>query len=800
MPRVDSSPAIRLRGLTKRFDSVAVLAGVDLDVRAGEIFGYVGRNGAGKTTTIRILCGMTDDFDGEATVCGYDVRTEALAVKRRVGFVPETAALWDELTAMEFLRFVGTLHALGDEVSEARARTLLDCFGLGGEADARLGTFSKGMRQKVLLSAALVHDPDVLLLDEPLSGLDAHAVVVVKEVLVQLARAGKAIFYSSHVLDVVERVCDRIALLDAGRIVALGTFEDTAGALAGRLARADRHGPHQSRRARRDRGAHRRRRAPGRPVVSAAADPRQIRALLAVKRALDARRQHGWVQGSKRITPYRWSLIVHAAMGLWLAALPGLLPSAFTAVTLGLTVVMAMLAFDLVADYSGLLLDATETSVLGARPVAPRTLLVARLLHVASYLGAYTAALALPTCVAGAWRWGVPFLPAYVVALGGTLTLVLAGVTLVYLGLMRRVSAERLRDATLWAQLAMTALTVAGYAVASFVDFRSGAGIEGRPWLALYPPAWMAALPALAAGAARRPLAPLAAMGLAAPIGLAFLAVRLGAGFRADLPPTGAPPRPPPTRPRRVWLARLGRRAAAPPAVWATIDLVWTLTARDRGFKTRTYPVLIAVVLFVAVVGVLARVGVWQPQLGGVARTDLHLFLLYYVVVVLPAPLLMVGYGDRPEAAWVFRSLPIAMPGAVLVATLAVLVTRFVAPVFGATALLVLGLWGPRVIADVTLAFAAAVLVAGRMTLVAGRRLPFAAPPPGGQSGTTAGAVARGMLLVGLLAAIHWLLRRPGLPLPQPWPVLAAIPVVLALAVRAVRAAAATGWDAIPQP
>lgn len=221
-----AAPTIHLRGLAKRFGATAALAGIDLDVRAGEIFGYVGRNGAGKTTTIRVVCGMIPDFDGDVTVCGHDVRTEALAVKRRVGYVPETAALWDELTAMEFLRVVGTLHGLDDAIRDARARTLLDCFGLATEADDRLGTFSKGMRQKVLLGAALLHDPDVLVLDEPLSGLDAHAVVVVKEVLTALARAGKTIFYSSHVLDVVERVCDRIALVDAGRIVALGTFEE----------------------------------------------------------------------------------------------------------------------------------------------------------------------------------------------------------------------------------------------------------------------------------------------------------------------------------------------------------------------------------------------------------------------------------------------------------------------------------------------------------------------------------------------------------------------------------------------
>ena len=220
------APSIRIRGLIKRYGTTVALGGLDLEVYPGEILGYVGRNGAGKTTTIRIVCGMLDDFEGEVSVCGHDVAADPLAVKRLVGYVPETAALYDELTAMEFLRFVGTLHDLMPADLEVRARTLLDCVGLTAEADSRVGTFSKGMRQKVLLSAAMLHDPQVLVLDEPLSGLDAHAVVVVKEVLTQLAKAGRTIFYSSHVLDVVERVCDRIALIDAGTIVASGTFDD----------------------------------------------------------------------------------------------------------------------------------------------------------------------------------------------------------------------------------------------------------------------------------------------------------------------------------------------------------------------------------------------------------------------------------------------------------------------------------------------------------------------------------------------------------------------------------------------
>jgi ABC-2 type transport system ATP-binding protein len=226
-------PTIHIRGLTKAFAGTPVLRGLDLDVHAGEILGFIGPNGAGKTTTLRIVCGMLDDFGGEVVVCGHDVATDPVAVKRRIGYVPEVAALYDELTAMEFLRFTGALHGLADADLETRARSLLACFGLETDAEARMSSFSKGMRQKVLLTSALLHDPDVLVLDEPLSGLDAATVMVVKAVLMRLAGNGKSVFYSSHVMDVVERVCDRIVLITDGAIAATGTFDELQAASRG---------------------------------------------------------------------------------------------------------------------------------------------------------------------------------------------------------------------------------------------------------------------------------------------------------------------------------------------------------------------------------------------------------------------------------------------------------------------------------------------------------------------------------------------------------------------------------------
>jgi len=197
-----SAPAIELRGVAKSYRDKVALAGVDLAVEPGTVQGYIGANGAGKSTTVKILMGLLAPFEGEARVAGLDPRKDPVGVKRKVGYVPENALLFESMTVAELLLLVGRLRGLS--------------------------TLSKGMRQKVLLTSALMHDPEVLFLDEPLSGLDASATILVKELLRRLAARGRTVFYCSHVLDVVERVCDRIAIVDQGRIVAAGTLEELA--------------------------------------------------------------------------------------------------------------------------------------------------------------------------------------------------------------------------------------------------------------------------------------------------------------------------------------------------------------------------------------------------------------------------------------------------------------------------------------------------------------------------------------------------------------------------------------------
>ncbi len=219
-------PSIRLVGLKKAYGLTTVLDGIDLEVRPGQVVGYIGPNGAGKSTTIKILMGLLDDFHGTVEVGGLDVRTETLVVKSLVGYVPESAQLYEVLSMREHLLLVSRLQGLDDELGMARAETLMDAFGLLPRMDTRLGTLSRGQRQKVMLAGALLHDPEVLFLDEPLSGLDVASTILVKTLIRALADAGKTVFYSSHIMDVVERVCDRIVILSGGRIVADGSYEE----------------------------------------------------------------------------------------------------------------------------------------------------------------------------------------------------------------------------------------------------------------------------------------------------------------------------------------------------------------------------------------------------------------------------------------------------------------------------------------------------------------------------------------------------------------------------------------------
>lgn len=217
---------VEINNLVKYYGKKQVLHGIQLNILPGQIIGYIGPNGAGKSTTVKILCGLIDDFEGKVKVFGKDLRTNQLDIKKRIGYIPENAALYESLTPLEFMQFVGQMRGIEDEVIRSKAEALMDIFEMKSNLNQRIATFSKGMRQKVMICSALLHNPELIFMDEPLSGLDANSVIMVKEMLIHLAHDGKTIFYSSHLMDVVEKISDRIILIDQGKVIADGAFEE----------------------------------------------------------------------------------------------------------------------------------------------------------------------------------------------------------------------------------------------------------------------------------------------------------------------------------------------------------------------------------------------------------------------------------------------------------------------------------------------------------------------------------------------------------------------------------------------
>lgn len=217
---------IEVEHLGHRYGDLVALDDVSFHVRPGEVFGYLGPNGAGKSTTVRILLGLMHPSSGTARVAGIDVARDPVAARAAVGYLPELVALYEGLTPNEHLDFVARVRRMDEGVAKRRGIALLEALGLAAWADEPVRSFSKGMRQRVGLALALLHRPPVLVLDEPLSGLDAQAALVLKEVLRGFASRGTAILYCSHVLDVVERVCDRAMILSKGKTVAHGSIAE----------------------------------------------------------------------------------------------------------------------------------------------------------------------------------------------------------------------------------------------------------------------------------------------------------------------------------------------------------------------------------------------------------------------------------------------------------------------------------------------------------------------------------------------------------------------------------------------
>jgi ABC-2 type transport system ATP-binding protein len=217
---------IELKNLTKRYGNTLAVNNISLSVAKGEIFGFIGPNGAGKTTTIRMMGGVLAPTEGSVIIDGIDMADDPENVKRKIGFIPDRPFLYEKLTGMEFMRFSADLYSVDERIFLEKAHALLKKFAIFDWAHELIESYSHGMKQRLIISAALLHDPSVIVVDEPMVGLDPAAIRMVKDMLCDLAKNGTTIFMSTHTLAVAEDICDRIGIIHRGSIIAIGTTDD----------------------------------------------------------------------------------------------------------------------------------------------------------------------------------------------------------------------------------------------------------------------------------------------------------------------------------------------------------------------------------------------------------------------------------------------------------------------------------------------------------------------------------------------------------------------------------------------
>ncbi|HZU26509.1 MAG TPA: ABC transporter ATP-binding protein [Bryobacteraceae bacterium] len=223
---------LEVRALTKRFSGIPAVDAVSFTARPGEVTGYLGPNGSGKSTTVKMITGLLEPSSGEVLYRGRAISKWLVEYKGLLGYVPEEPYLYGHLTGAEYLELAGRLHDIPENVLRRKITALLDLFSLASDRHSPLSSYSKGMRQKILIGAALLHDPELVILDEPFSGLDAVATMVLRSLIRSLAETGRTVLFSSHVLEIVEKVCSRVVILHRGRIVANNSIEELRGLMA----------------------------------------------------------------------------------------------------------------------------------------------------------------------------------------------------------------------------------------------------------------------------------------------------------------------------------------------------------------------------------------------------------------------------------------------------------------------------------------------------------------------------------------------------------------------------------------
>lgn len=217
---------ININSLTKRFGSKTAVNGLNIEVKKGEIFGFLGPNAAGKTTTIKLITGLLKPTQGSVSICGYDIEKDYIKAKSLLSYIPDVPYLYERLTAREFLRFVSEIYSVDEKEAHGKIQQLLEFFNITSYADMLIEEYSHGMRQKIVICAALLHNPEAIIVDEPMVGLDPKTSRLVKDVFKENAQKGLSIFMSTHTLSVAEEICDRIGIIDEGNLIAIGTIDE----------------------------------------------------------------------------------------------------------------------------------------------------------------------------------------------------------------------------------------------------------------------------------------------------------------------------------------------------------------------------------------------------------------------------------------------------------------------------------------------------------------------------------------------------------------------------------------------
>lgn len=217
---------IELTNLTKKYGDFLAVDNLNLKIEKGEVFGFIGPNGAGKTTTIKMIGGILKPTAGMISIAGIDMQKQPQIAKSKIGFIPDRPYLYEKLTGNEFLKFTADLYGVPENDYATKAKENLEMFSLADWSDELIESYSHGMKQRLIMSAALLHDPEVIVVDEPMVGLDPVAIVLVKDLLQRLARKGVTVFMSTHTLKVAEDTCDRIGVINSGRLIAVGTIAD----------------------------------------------------------------------------------------------------------------------------------------------------------------------------------------------------------------------------------------------------------------------------------------------------------------------------------------------------------------------------------------------------------------------------------------------------------------------------------------------------------------------------------------------------------------------------------------------